>query len=128
MKTKKQLLAVVELGGYPDFTPIYESLGYEVTTEKSVRNAIRTLKKLKPQVVVAEFNFQSDFRDRTSNLESLLSTIQWLEKCDTVVFFEKEFEHQLEKLKVQYTLQATLAFPVAEESLHETLLGFSLTV
>ncbi len=127
MKTKKQLLAVVELGGYPDFTPIYESLGFEVTTETSVRNAIRTLKKLKPDVVVAEFNFQSDFRDRTSNLESLLSSIQWLEECDIVVFFEKEYEHQLEKLKVQYTLQATLAFPIEEKSLREALNQLSLT-
>ena len=127
MKTKKQLLAVVELGGYPDFTPIYESLGFEVTMEKSVRNAIRTLKKLQPDVVVAEFNFQSDFRDRTSSLESLLSTIQWLDKCDIVVFFEKEYEHQLEKLKVQYTLEATLAFPIEEESLRATLNQFRLT-
>jgi len=127
MKTKKQLLAVVELGGYPDFTPIYESLGYEVTMESSVRNAIRTLKKLKPDVVVAEFNFQSDFRDRTSSLESLLSTMQWLEKCEIVVFFEKEYEHQLQKLKVQYTLPATLAFPIEEASLRDAVSGLNST-
>ncbi|VAW99099.1 hypothetical protein MNBD_GAMMA21-2861 [hydrothermal vent metagenome] len=127
MNTKKQLLAVVELGGYPDFTPIYESMGYEVTMENSVRNAIRTLKKLKPEVVVAEFNFQSDFRDRTSNLESLLSTMQWLEKSEIVIFFEKEYEHQLEKLKVQYTLHTTLPFPIEEESLRHALHELSQT-
>jgi len=112
---------VVELGGYPDFTPIYESLGFAVTMENSVRNAIRTLKKLKPEVVVAEFNFQSDFRDRTSNLESLLSTMQGLENCEIVVFFEKEYAHQLEKLKVQYTLHTTLAFPIEENALRNAL-------
>ncbi len=121
MKTKKQLLAVVELGGYPDFSSIYESMGFEVTTESSVRNAIRSFKNLKPEVVVAEFNFQSDFRDRTSSLESLLSTMQWLEKCEIVIFFEKEYEHQLEKLKVQYTLHATLPFPIEEDSLRQAL-------
>ena len=56
---KKQLLAVIELGGYPNFAPIYEDLGFEVTLANSVRNAIRIIKKLKPSVVVAEFNFQS---------------------------------------------------------------------
>ncbi len=121
MKTKKQLLAVVELGGYPDFSPIYESMGFEVSMENSVRNAIRTLKKLKPEVVVAEFNFQSDFRDRTSNLESLLSTMQWLDKSEIVIFFEKEYEHQLEKLKVQYTLHSTLSFPIDETCLRQAL-------
>ncbi len=127
MKTKKHLLAVVELGGYPDFTSIYESMGFDVTMENSVRNANRTLKKLKPEVVVAEFNFQSDFRDRTSNLESLLSTMQWLDKCEIVVFFEKEYEHQLEKLKTQYHLHSTLAFPIEEESLRQALQQLSPT-
>ena len=69
----KDLLAVIELGGYPNFTPLYESLGFRVHVESSVRNAIRKLKQLQPLVIVAEFNFQSDFRDRTSSLESLMS-------------------------------------------------------
>jgi len=128
MKSKKQLLSVVELGGYPDFSPIYESLGYEVSSEGSVRNAIRTLKKLKPDVVVAEFNFQSDFRDRTSSLESLLSTIQFyhrLEQCEVIIFYEKEFQHQLVKLEAQYTLHATLAFPVEPEALSQALAQIS---
>ena len=109
---KRQLLSVIELGGYPNFAPVYESAGYEVTTVSSVRNAIRTIKHLKPDVVVAEFNFQSDFRDRTSSLESLLSTIQWQEHCDVIVFYEQEYAHQLERLTQQYTLTATLAFPI----------------
>jgi len=118
---KKQLLAVIELGGYPNFSPLYESLGYEVTTANSVRNAIRAIKKNAPQVVVAEFNFQSDFRDRTSSLESLLSTIQWLDKCDVVVFYEAEYAHQLEKLTAQYPINALLPFPVEEADLKKAV-------
>ena len=117
----KQLLAVIELGGYPNFTPLYESLGFEVTMANSVRNAIKTLKKIQPQVVVAEFNFQSDFRDRTSSLESLLSTIQRLENCEVVVFYEKEFAHQLEKLTAQYPIHTLLSFPIEEDGLKQAL-------
>jgi len=124
-KKTKKLLSVIELGGYPNFSPIYESLGYEVSTENSVRNAIRTLKKLQPDVVVAEFNFQSDFRDRTSNLESLLSTMQWLDSCKLVVFFEKEYQHQLVKLEAQYILHASLAFPIEAEALTQALTQIS---
>jgi len=118
---EKQLLAVIELGGYPNFTPLYESLGFKVTMANSVRNAMRTLKQIKPQVVVAEFNFQSDFRDRTSSLESLLSTIQRLDNCEVIVFYEKEYAHQLEKLTVQYSMHTMLPFPIEEDELKNAL-------
>lgn len=118
----KHLLAVIELGGYPNFRPLYESLGFTVHVETSVRNAIRAMKKIEPAVIVAEFNFQSDFRDRTSSLESLLSTVQRMPKCDVVIFYEQEYAHQLTKLTDQYPVAATLAFPIDESALKSILL------
>lgn len=118
----KHLLAVIELGGYPNFRPLYESLGFTVHVETSVRNAIRAMKKIEPAVIVAEFNFQSDFRDRTSSLESLLSTVQRMPKCDVVIFYEQEYAHQLTKLTDQYPVAATLAFPIDESELKSILL------
>ena len=44
---KKTLLAVVEQGGYPDFTRIYEDAGYQVEMLKTTRKAIGFLKKIK---------------------------------------------------------------------------------
>ncbi len=70
------LLAVSEIGGYPNFTLLYEKLGYQVVVETSMRKVLKLLKKTTPQVVVAEFNYQSDFRDRTSSLESMMSIVQ----------------------------------------------------
>ena len=121
MTPAKHLLSVIELGGYPNFSRLYESAGYSVHVENSVRNAIRTIKKIKPAVVVAEFNFQSDFRDRTSSLESLLATVQWLDSCRVIVFYEQEYQQQLEKLMAQYELYATLPFPVDETTLRDLL-------
>jgi hypothetical protein len=117
----KQLLVVIELGGYPNFIPLYKSLGYDVTMVTSVRNAIRSLKKIQPRAVVAEFNFQSDFRDRTSSLESLLSTIQTHDSCDVVVFYEVEHVHQLEKLTTQYPIHTLIPFPIEEEQLRQAM-------
>lgn len=127
MKPVKQLLSVIELGGYPDFSTVYKSIGYQVTTETSVRKAIRTVKTLQPEIVVAEFNFQSDFRDRTSSLESLLSAIQWLKRCEVVVFYEKEFSHQLERLKARYPALVTLAFPIEPEILRTVIENLNQT-
>lgn len=121
MSPPKHLLSVIELGGYPNFSRLYESAGYCVQVENSVRNAIRTIKKIKPAVIVAEFNFQSDFRDRTSSLESLLATVQWLESCQVIVFYEQEYQQQLEKLMAQYELYATLPFPIDETELGNLL-------
>jgi len=117
----KDLLAVVELGGYPNFTPLYESLGFMVHTETSVRNAMRKLKRIAPRVIVAEFNFQSDFRDRTSSLESLMSVVQRIPGCHVIVFYEQEFAHQLQRLTSQYPVFATLAFPIDEAALQQVL-------
>ena len=121
MARQKHLLSVIELGGYPNFSRLYEVAGFSVQMENSVRNAIRAIKKSPPAVVVAEFNFQSDFRDRTSSLESLLSTVQRLDNCQVIVFYEQEFQQQLDKLRAQYELYATLPFPIDQDELARTL-------
>lgn len=117
----KDLLAVIELGGYPNFAPIYQSLGFNVHTESSVRNAMRKLKQIRPRVIVAEFNFQSDFRDRTSSLESLMSVVQRIPDCKVIVFYEQEFAHQLQRLTSQHPVFASLTFPIEEERLKQVL-------
>lgn len=119
----RTLLAIVELGGYPDFAPLYEQAGFEVISERSVRRAITLLKSIKPSVIVAEFNFQSDFRDRTSSLESLLATVQRIPGVRVIVFYEKEYAHQLEKLAARFPLHATIAYPIDEERLASAVGG-----
>ncbi len=114
---EKLLMAIVELGGYPDFTPVYEQAGYQVTTLRTVRKAIQALKQARPQVIVAEFNFQSDFRDRTSSLESLLAMAERIPECRVVVFYEQEYRHQLDRLCQQYQLHAMLPFPIDTQQL-----------
>ena len=121
MTDNKLLMAIVELGGYPDFTPLYEQAGYRVMMFRSVRKAIQALKKESPAVLVAEFNFQSDFRDRTSSLESLLAAVERIAACRVVVFYEQEYVHQLDRLRQQHTLHTTLAFPIDTQQLKDVL-------
>ena len=71
---------------------------------------------------MAEFNFQSDFRDRTSSLESLLAVVQRMPDTRVLVFYDREFQPQFEKLRSRLPVHAALAFPVAEEQLRECLL------
>jgi hypothetical protein len=111
------LLSIVELGGYPDFGPLYREYGYEVAVEKSMRKAIGFLKKQQPAVIVAEFNFQSDFRDRTSSLESLLAVVQRLPGTHVIVFYDREYLPQFDKLRSRLPVHSALAFPIERAEL-----------
>ena len=119
---KKRLLSIIELGGYPNFTPLYEDLGFEVEIATRMRKALGILKKYQPDVIVTEFNFQSDFRDRTSSLESLLAVVQRLPATRVVVFYEKEFTPQFDMLRERLPVYRALMFPVEESALRACLL------
>lgn len=115
------LLSIIELGGYPNFRPLYESCGYRVVIQTRMRKAISFLKLQVPDVIVAEFNFQSDFRDRTSSLESLLAAVQRLPDTRVIVFYENEFAPQFEKLRSRLPVHHALAFPVVAADLRNVL-------
>jgi hypothetical protein len=122
-KAKPVLLSIIELGGYPDFTPLYESLGYQVLRADSVRKAVKLIRREKPSVMIAEFNFQSDFRDRTSSLETLLSSTQGVTNVDMIVFYEKEYNLQYQRFLQSFEVAASLVFPIDEMQLKSALMA-----
>ncbi len=115
--TKPVLLSIIEFGGYPDFAALYRDAGFEVVTTNSVRKAVKLIRQHKPTVIVAEFNFQSDFRDRTSSLETILSSSQGVTETNMIVFYEKEFELQYQRFLQNFEVAASLIFPIDEGSL-----------
>ena len=118
---KPVLLSIVELGGYPDFSPLYEAQGFQVVKTDSVRKAVKLIRQYKPVVMVAEFNFQSDFRDRTSSLESLLAVVQRLPGTRVIVFYDGEYLPQFDKLRARLPVYAAIAFPVETHELRSCL-------
>lgn len=120
----KKLFSIVEQGGYPDFTSLYQSLGYEVEMEFNMRKSLKRLKKYVPDVVVAEFNFQSDFRDRTSSLESLMSLVVRNPDTKTIIFYDREFRHQLARLQERFSFDFILPFPIDSLKLQSAIEAF----
>lgn len=117
-----RLLAIVELGGYPNLLPLYQRLGFDVEVVNSQRKARSTIRKSLPDVVVAEYNFQSDFRDRTSNLETLMAVLQRHPQVRVVVFHLPEQAAKLALLEARFPLYAKIAFPITVEKLEPVLL------
>jgi hypothetical protein len=115
------LLAIIELGGYPNFAPLYERLGFEVVALASQRKARSFLKERLPAVIVAEYNFQSDFRDRSSNLETLMAVLQRHPEVKVVVFYQQEYAAKFEGLRSRFAVHAALTYPIDAARLEEAL-------
>ena len=118
----KKLLALTELGGYPDFSELYKEVGFQPDLVDSMRKALRSFKKNTYDVIVAEFNFQSDFRDRTSSLETLMAVVQQMGDVKVIIFYEKEYEHQFDKLRARFSFHAEISYPIDIEKLRAALL------
>lgn len=117
----RRLLAIIELGGYPDFTPLYRQLGFSVEVCASMRKALASIKRQPPDVIVCEFNFQSDFRDRTSSLESMIALVQRTPGIQTLVIMEPEHRKQFGRIKGRYGFHAALELPVTEAQMEQAL-------
>jgi DNA-binding NtrC family response regulator len=117
-----RLLAIIELGGYPNLLPLYKKLGFSVEVVNSQRKARTLLKKDVPDVVVAEYIFQSDFRDRTSNLETLMAVLQRHPQVKVLVFYLPEQAEKLAILEARFPLFAKIAFPVKADEVERVLL------
>ena len=117
----KKLLSVIEFIEHSPYPAIYKSMGFDVTTEWQVRKAVSLIRKIKPDVIVADFYFQSDFRDRLSNLESLLAATQLLTDFRVLVFYEPENEHALARVRERMQIDAALAMPATEQAIRTVL-------
>ena len=115
------LLSIIELGGYPNLLPLYQRLGFSVEVVNSQRKARSLLKKSIPDVIVAEYIFQSDFRDRTSNLETLMAVLQRHPQVRVVVFYLPEQAQKLALLESRFPLYAKIAFPITPEKVQAAL-------
>jgi DNA-binding NtrC family response regulator len=111
-ETAPTLLAIIELGGYPNLTPLYRSLGFDVEVVGSQRKAQTALKRRIPDVIVAEYNFQSDFRDRTSNLETLMARLQRHPAVKVICFYQTEYRHKLDAMTTRFPVFEAIPFPV----------------
>lgn len=117
---QKSLLAIVEQGGYPDFTSLYESLGYKVTTAPSMRKALGLIKQYKPNIITAEFIYSPMYSARISNLESLFAALQSQQLTPRlIIFIDKEEQHHLDKLETTHLDMRTLNHPILEEKIKD---------
>jgi CheY-like chemotaxis protein len=118
---KPTLLMVNAFIGTAGYQKLYQELGYDVVSEWSERKAISLVRKSPPVVIVADFYQQSDFRDRLSNLESLLAAAQASPATRILVFYEAAHRAALDQVAARLRIDAALTTPVAEDLLRAQL-------
>jgi DNA-binding NarL/FixJ family response regulator len=117
----KKLLTLIEFVSHAKLPTLYKQLGFDVTTEWQARKAVSLVRKLKPDVIVADFYFQAEFRDRLSNLESVLATAQPFPETKILVLYEPQSQAALDKVRARLRIDAALPIPVKEEDLKAAL-------
>ena len=115
-----RLLCLIEMGGYPDFRPLYERLSYEVVTEFSARRAQARLRDFSPDVIVADF-YKRYFHDRVSNLESVLALKSRLPRTRIIVLYDPFHQADIDQLRQRCTIDTALPLPVSEAALAAAL-------
>ncbi|MEW5966219.1 MAG: hypothetical protein AB1720_04380 [Pseudomonadota bacterium] len=125
MSAPPGLLMVNAFIGTASFKMLYQALGYAVVTEWSERKAIALVRKAPPAVIVADFFHQTDFRDRLSNLESLLATAQASPATRILVFYEPAHQAALDTVRARLRIDAAMTLPVDEAKLREVLGGWA---
>lgn len=121
MTTQPILLMVNAFIGTASYKMLYQELGFSVVTEWSERKAISLIRKTPPAVVVADFYHQADFRDRLSNLESVLAAAQRCPDTRILVFYDPVHQDALDKVSARLRIDTALTLPVDETLLRNTL-------
>ncbi len=118
----QKLLFFVDEGGFEDYTPLFIEQGFAVDFEDSQRRATKLAKKNVYQVLVAEFSHNPEFRDRVSNIESLLATLEGNSPdAKIVILYDELNQPQLDQLKARYRMDVTLSFPIDKALLHQAI-------
>jgi DNA-binding NarL/FixJ family response regulator len=122
MPAKPRLLSIVEMGGYPDPSPLYREAGFEVLEASNQRKALKLFAAQHPDVIVAEFIYTPDFRDRVCNLDTLCSQIK-VAKPETrlIVLYEPEDAASLARFQENFRPFAAIAHPVNRAALLEAV-------
>jgi hypothetical protein len=122
MSDKNLLLSIVELGGYPDFSALYEQCGFQVVKANTMRKALSLLKKQPPAVIVAEFIYGPTYGSQLSNFESLFAALQRdAPSAHLIAFMDKANGEHFDRLKGRFPAHRVFYFPVNQDELREYL-------
>lgn len=122
---KPVLYAIVESPVHPNFSALYEDMGYELVVLNSMRKAMTQMKKQPPDYIVCEFfyGYGNNYAGiNVSNLDVMLRSLQrYAPGAKVIAFVDKEESKYVSKLTDLFPLHAVLQYPVRPQQVEEAL-------
>jgi len=122
---KPLLFSVVDSPTHPNFSALYQRLGFEELRLDSQRKTIAEVKKRQPDYIVADFIYAfSTYYQATniSNLDVLLNTlVKYSPASKVILLVSKEDRDRVAPLNNILPLHAVLLMPVNEAQLESVL-------
>jgi len=121
------LFSIVESPGHPKLSDLYRRLGFEEVRLASQRKAVQSLKRHRPDWVVAEFfyGFGNNYAGaNVCNLDVFLSSLQKYSPESRVIVLVDKAQHQyVDKLAARFPLHSVLIQPVRAADIEAVLRG-----
>ncbi len=113
MTKTNDILFLMEYSIFPELVRGLQGDGHVVMVEHLARKAMSWLKKSAPKLLVAEFYHDPNFRDRVSNLESVLAHVQ-RHQPDTkvLVLYPPNNQDYVDRLIARFPVAATQTLPI----------------
>jgi hypothetical protein len=117
--------SIIETPGQPDFSKLYQRLGFTEIKHSSMRKAIGALKRQRPDFVVAEFRYgygNNYAGVNISNLDVFLYSLQkYAPEARVIVTLNKSERPYLDKLTQLFPLFGMLTYPIAPAEMEALL-------
>lgn len=89
-----------------------------------MRKVLDLCKRIKPDVVVAEFKYGPVYGSRISKLESLFPALQCTRPdARLIILLDKEERRHLRRLQNIFPIAAELTFPISQDALEKAVVG-----
>ena len=116
--TNPVIFSIIESPAHPNFSELYQRLGFEELKLTSMRAAIKALKKQAPDIVVAEFfyGYGNNYAGiNVSNLDVFLHSLQkYSTNTRLVVMVDKSERQYVNKLEALFPVDVVMQHPVSE--------------
>lgn len=119
------LFSIIESPQHPKFGSLYAGLGFEEVKPRSVRDAIKQLRKQQPSYLVADFiyGYGNNYAGvNICNLDVLLSSLQkYSPDTLVIVLAQREEQRYVTKLGELFPLHRVLFYPVSDTQIEDAL-------
>jgi len=122
---KKTVFSIIESPLHPNLSSLFQRLGFEELKPRSVRDALKQIKKVQPAYIVADFFYAygSNYSGvHISNLDVLFVSLQKY-SIDTrvIVFAQKDETQYMEKFCGMFPVYKRFIYPVTARQIEMAL-------